>query len=142
MPTRTRKQPATVADDSPCVAWCSRCRARAAGLGDGPFTPREFQVLAVEQPPNPLAMHPDVIATAAARDEARAVFDVVDEMWKDALRAHRQADEQAERRWLAEAEAQAAERRTAAWQRVVEANSSHHAACRHAAAELEPSSRP
>ncbi|WP_219413937.1 hypothetical protein [Pseudonocardia nigra] len=141
MPTR-RKPPATVAADSPCVHWCPACRARAAGVGPGPYTPSEFQVLAVEQPPNPVATHPDVIATAAARDEARAVFDVVDVVWQDALRAHRQADEQAERRRLSEAEAQAAERRAAAWQRVVDANVAHHAAARRAATELEPSTRP
>jgi hypothetical protein len=127
---------------SPCTTWCSRCRAAAAGMTGGPYTPAEFTGLAVERPASPVATHPAVIGAAAARDEARALFDVLDSVWLTALAEHSRADlagdgDSSIRRRLGEAAAAGREARDAAWSRVVTANEALHTATREARRAVE-----
>jgi hypothetical protein len=121
---------------------CPRCRAHAAGLGPGPYTPAEYALIA---PPDiatpsddPVSRDPDVRAAEQARDDARAVFDAVDAEWARAVAEHRSAQllgrddlyvvgrqppsRDPRTAALAEAEKEARERRDRAWVAIVKAN--------------------
>jgi hypothetical protein len=117
-----REQPGRAPD---CTEWCPTCRADAAGLGRGPFTPEQLQHLVVE-PARP-AKDLEVAAAEASRDEARTVFDALDGVWRTALAAKTRAElfggvDATERRQLHDGEAHAREARDRAWRPVVAAN--------------------
>jgi hypothetical protein len=111
---------------------CDRihCRARRAGLGPAPWTPEQWALIS---PPadftasDPVKTDPDVIAAEQQRDEARAVYDVADEVWMRAARAH--ADSEMRRRLrpdqmrpLVVARDEADMVRERAWKKVTAAN--------------------
>lgn len=128
----------------------SRNRLQEAGFGPGPYTPSElargYAAVGALAPDaaagDPVRSDPAFTAATSARDDARAVFDAVSAEWDAATAAVRAARgrrvpwQEATR--LADAAAVAAERREAAWSRVVAANgavlAAQHAATASAAA--------
>jgi hypothetical protein len=152
-PGRTKDVPPAAA-----VCSCARCRAAAAGLGAGPFTPAQYAAIApatvVPSTDDPVSSDPAVAAAEAVRDQARADYDRIAADWEAAIAAHRSAELLADdayvydehdrpvairpgkgRRGLAElaqAEKDARERRDHAWKAVVRANDAVRAA-QHAA---------
>lgn len=92
---------------------------------------------------------PRVIAAERARDEAREIFDPIDQLWRTAGRAHFNAEMRG-LKWdqigpLKAALAAATERREVAWSKVVAANieiqNTHAAAWQRAAAAEAPDGR-
>jgi hypothetical protein len=61
--------------------------ARARG---GPYSSAELMMVSVE--PAPVERDPEVAAAEQVRDEARATFDLLDDLWRRATAARRAAD--------------------------------------------------
>lgn len=135
-------------DVPPLSCQCARCKVHGAGLGAGPYTPAEYALIAppavVSSGDDPVSSDPAVLAAEQARDDARAVFDVMNGQWEAAVAEHRAAELRDDpflrnvdgdpvgyrsrltpdprKSELADREKEAREARDTAWKSVVKAN--------------------
>jgi hypothetical protein len=117
-----------VNDHDPCDR--APCRALRAGIGPPPWTAEQWQVM---YPPtddtadDPIKNDPDVLKATGERDTAREAYDLVDELWLQAVQVQARAQLRGRldphRSYaLQKAVDDAAKRRDTAWSRVIRAN--------------------
>ena len=81
---------------APTTCHCARCRVEAAGLGPGPYTPREYQLIqpatVTSATDDPVSRDPQVLAAQLAVREAREAYQPFEQAWMEAVAAHRAAE--------------------------------------------------